>query len=120
MKLIWDARGSIALPSKLIEEAGRDDGMPHARDIFESTFMKVYETLVDFLKKASKQGVLREGTDPEVAATIIFGTLTHVARTDEMSKQYSGKSITDSKYRKRVVDQLTQIYLIGILAEASK
>lgn len=88
--------------------------MAVVKDIFENTFLKLFETVVKFLAGAKKKGLLRDDVDPYLVAGLFYGSLIHISRTDKVQKEYFGKSIADEKYRKQIVENSIQLLLKGI------
>jgi TetR/AcrR family transcriptional regulator len=86
-------------------------------EIFEGTFLKTFEAMVNFLEAARKKGILRKELDCNVATQIIFGFLVHMGRNQEAQKKHFGKSIADDKYRAHFAEQAIGIVLNGALKE---
>ncbi|MBN8554522.1 MAG: TetR/AcrR family transcriptional regulator [Deltaproteobacteria bacterium] len=84
-----------------------------APDIFKQTFLKVFETLLEFLKQAQANGFLRADLDPFISAQLFFGSLMHLIRNDPTTKKYFDKSISDKNYRTLVTQQLLQNFFEG-------
>jgi TetR/AcrR family transcriptional regulator len=90
-----------------------ENAAPLAPDIFRQTFLKVFETLVEFLSDAQKRGMLREDFDPMIVSNLFFGSMMHLIHRDSISKKYFQCTIADETYRQRVTDQLLQLLLEG-------
>jgi AcrR family transcriptional regulator len=92
--------------------------VPVAEDVFKNTFLRVFQTLIDFLKDAQKSGILREEIDPYISAAIFFGTVLHFAKSDRIAEKFMGHSLKDPEYRKSVSEHLLLIWMEG--AESRK
>lgn len=92
-------------------------GLPIAFDIFEATFLKVMSDVIQFFRSAQKAGVIREDGDPVYWAHLIYGTVGHITRCDTIGKKYFNCSITDTKSRERMVDNLVETFLRGVVKE---
>jgi len=84
------------------------------KELFQKTFLKVFETVVAFLTAAKKKGFLRADIDAQLAASLYYGSLIHIGRTDKIQKEFFGKSILDKKYREQIIEQSLQILMKGI------
>lgn len=97
-----------------------DMGFPHARDVFHSTFLKVFSTFVTFIRSGQKEGFLRSDFEPHIAASLMFGGLISMIRKDEMTKKTFGFSIQDPIYRKKMKTQVCRMFFEGLVAPATK
>ncbi len=88
--------------------------IPVIPDIFEETFLKIFETLVDFLKKAQNSGFLRTGQDCQIIARIFFSSVMHIAHTDPLAQKIFSKTLANAKYRDQMVSHLLSTFLDGI------
>ena len=88
-------------------------GLPTTREVFEGTFLKVFETLMDFMRSASEAGFLKPKIDPKMASSMLFGSLSSIARMDQVNQLVYKQTITNKNYREKVTDQFVQIFLEG-------
>ncbi|MGK5083165.1 TetR family transcriptional regulator [Bdellovibrionota bacterium FG-1] len=93
--------------------------MPIAQDIFRNTFLKVFETLVQFMVTAQKSGILKPELDAQIAASAIFGSLVHFMRMDRISEKFFGKTIKNKTYRQSVTEHFLEIHLHGLFQKRS-
>jgi AcrR family transcriptional regulator len=91
-----------------------DMGFQIARDVFESTFLKVFMTFMAFIKTGQTKGFLRRDVDPEIATRFYFIGLTHMIQKDDLAKRTFGVSIQDPSYRKKLKVQVCQIFFEGL------
>lgn len=89
--------------------------VPVVPDIYRDTFLKIFETLVDFIKKAQNLGFLNPGKDCQTLARIFFSTVIHIARTDWLGEKYFGKTLKNQKYREQVIHSIVDVFLGGTL-----
>lgn len=94
----------------------REDLMerPFMRELFESTFLKAFESMVKFLQVAKKAGIIKKEIDPLLTSGIIYGALLHMGRTQNIQKKQFGISIENESYRSDVVNQFVNILLHGV------
>lgn len=83
-------------------------------DIFQSTFIKTFETVTKFFETARKRGILKKESDPVACASMLFGSLLHVGRNQKIQKKVFGVSIAEEKYRTHLTNQYLDILLNGI------
>lgn len=84
------------------------------QDIFARTFLKVYETLVEFVRSGQKLGLVGQELDVHSAVGFLFGGLTSLARNDKVGEKFFGRTIKDPKYRKKVADEVYRLFLTGL------
>jgi len=87
----------------------------HAHDIFKNTFLKMFETLVDFMKTAQQKEILRPDLDPQMVAGLFFGNIVNTLHRDHLNFKYYGQTIRDSKYRELTIDHILSLFLNGSL-----
>ena len=88
----------------------------HARseDVFRNTFLKRFDTLVDFLSHAQKRGLLSEGIEPWFAARSLYSQICHHTRSDNVYHKFYDVSLRQEAYRKTWVEQTLRAFLNGI------
>ncbi|MGE4130398.1 MAG: TetR/AcrR family transcriptional regulator [Bdellovibrionales bacterium] len=89
-------------------------GLPVAKDIFATTFQKVFECLVDFFKSAVKRGILRGDVDPFIAASLLLGSLNHLGRMNSLNQSLFSFSIEDAETRRKLESQILPVFLEGL------
>lgn len=97
-----------------------DMGFPIAQDIFKNTFLKIFETLVNFFKHAQKQGIVRKDLDMTIVVGVLFGGLMHVVQKDQINEHFFGHTIKDPKHLAEVVRNSLSFYLNGCLESLSR
>lgn len=83
-------------------------------EIFESTFIKGFESVAKFFELGKKKGILRKDVDPMLAAVTIFGTVIQMGKSQEVQEKWMGISIKNEKYRSQVAEQFVNMLLNGI------
>lgn len=84
-------------------------------DIFQGTFLKVFHTLVNFLKDGKKRKLIRAEIDPLIASTIFFSVISQATRMDPAHERHLKVSIKKKVYKNKLVSQATNILLTGVL-----
>lgn len=87
---------------------------PRTEIHFKDALMRMFGSLVDFLKESQQKKLIKEDIDPFFAAGILFSQISHATRMDRVNKKYYGDSLTDLEYRKKWINQTLQIILGGI------
>lgn len=96
-----------------------DMGFSIAQDIFKNTFLKIFETLVNFFRSAQKLGILRKDLDMDIIVGVLFGGLVQVGQKDELNEHFFGRTIKDPKHLAKVVRHSLSFYLHGCLENSS-
>jgi AcrR family transcriptional regulator len=84
------------------------------RDVIEATFVRIFQNVVAYATSAQKRGWLRADFDPLLVIGLFYGGILHFGRMDHSLKKFLGRSISDSKYRQKVVDEGMEMLLRGI------
>lgn len=93
-------------------------GSQDIEDIFQKTYYKVFETLVEFLNSSRKSGFLKKDMDPKMTAVFLFGCLVNLTRMNPCHERLLGFSIHQPTTRKRVTQRLLNTFLEGVLQTA--
>jgi AcrR family transcriptional regulator len=89
---------------------------PVAKEVFENTFLKVFELFASFIKAGQQKKFLRADVDVHLVAGVIFGGLTSVMEKDELGARYFGSTVKDPAFRKKLKTQVSMLFLQGIQA----
>jgi hypothetical protein len=84
-------------------------------DVFENTFLKGFEAMGKFFEQGRKKGILKKEVDPTVVSALVFGSLIHMGKGQEIQQKWMGVSIANERYRNQVVEQIVSVLLHGIL-----
>lgn len=87
---------------------------PLVEDIFQSTFLKVYQTLADLMEEARVNGIIRQDVDSLMATSMFFHTMTATLRMDHVGEKYFQKSLKDPAHLEFFINNLLSILLSGI------
>lgn len=93
-----------------------DLAMPIAEEVFRSTFLKVFETLVSFIAAGQQAGYLRADLHAEAMGSTLFGSVVNAMRSDRVAEKYFGKTIKDEQHRRSLVESIIQQHLYGIVS----
>jgi AcrR family transcriptional regulator len=96
-----------------------DMGFAVAQDIFKNTFLKIFETLVNFFKSAQKQGIIRKNLDMDIIVGILFSGLVQVGQKDELNEHFFGRTIKDPKHFSQVVQNSLSFFFLGCMENSS-
>jgi hypothetical protein len=89
-------------------------GFPMVFDIFKATFLKSFETLVEFVRTGQERGLIREQLDPAICSTAILSGVLDIVRKDPLNEAIYGRSLKDASYLQLVISNLLSIYLDGL------
>jgi AcrR family transcriptional regulator len=87
---------------------------PLIQDIFQETFLKVYETLVVIFVDAQHSGIIRKDTDPLMMASFFFHSLTQTLRMDHIAEKYFQKSLKNTEHRDLFIKNTISVLFDGI------
>ncbi len=95
----------------------RETENPHEfiDDIFRERFLKLYDTIIEFLESAQKAKLIRKDVEPNLAAGLLFGSITHFFRMSRTAEQYGRRTIANEAFRKSVVEHILSVFLEGLL-----
>lgn len=91
-----------------------ESNVPVAKEVFEETFLKMFQGCVDYFKAAQKQGLISKEVSAENISQFVHGAIKYVIRMDGVRKRYFGDSIEDKKVVKKTIDDLIEIVFAGI------
>jgi AcrR family transcriptional regulator len=83
-------------------------------EVFESTFLKAFDSMVKFLESARKKGFIKKEIDPTMAAAMMYGSLAHLGTSQDVQQKILGTSIANEKFRQQAIEQFSNILLNGI------
>jgi AcrR family transcriptional regulator len=85
--------------------------------VFKESFLKVFQSLHDFIQQGQKNGILRKEISPLIASQVFFGAITHTARMDKLGAQFFNSSLHDEKVRQKFTSQLVEIAIRSLGVE---
>ncbi|MGE0171873.1 MAG: TetR/AcrR family transcriptional regulator [Oligoflexales bacterium] len=89
--------------------------MPMCEDIFQDTFLMMFNTLVRFVSDGKTKGFFRADCEEGIASSILFGSIIHLARKDRISQKYFNVSLHNDDYRDKCVRELIAVFFRGVL-----
>lgn len=109
---------SIIKKPELIQIIQREIELPNSQlsdDLFRNIFLKLFESLAEFLNQAKRHKLIRKELDPFFVAALISGYLFHQTRVGRANQKYFGLSLDDATYRNKWIHNTLVIILDGIL-----
>lgn len=88
---------------------------PLMMKVFRETFLKGFETLVNYLRHAQDHAWVRKSVDPQMAASLLFGALVNLMRHEEIGCECYGVSLSDRETLQKNVESLSSLFFVGIL-----
>ena len=85
-------------------------------DLFQSIFLKTFQTLIAYISHAQQVGVVRADIAAEGIACVIIGSVGHHGRSAVFTEKFLGKSLSDPVYRNEIVTLLIGIIIQGVLS----
>lgn len=101
---------------RMVQRAITDDTDTIAADVFDRSFVTVFDNFLAFLKSAQESALLRKDVDVFIAATMFFGSLMHFGMTDPIRVRRFGEAmaIRNLEFRKHVQESLVDTFLRGV------
>jgi len=90
---------------------------PIMENIFENTFLKIFQQLTLFIEEGQKKKFLRKNLDPVNISKLFFFTMQQSVRFNSLSEKYFKKSLSNSKEREQFFQDIFSIMSIGIKNE---
>jgi TetR/AcrR family transcriptional regulator len=90
---------------------------PVALEIFKTTFIPMFETLVQFIASAKANGLIRKNVDPDIATPIIFSSLSNLIRMEPMHIKLKGYSLFDETHFDKTIQHFVLQATQGIFSE---
>ena len=92
---------------------GLECDFPMIQEVYQQTFRRIFNTLVEFLESARKRKILAAWVVPELSVHQLMGAIVHTLRTDAIRKRMYNNSITDPAFREIARDYLVKTFLDG-------
>ena len=83
-------------------------------EIFENTFLKIFQLLLNFISTAQKRKIVRSDVNPKIAGTVFFGSIKSFLMYRDITKSFLGIDLENAKTRKEVRDHFLSIFLEGL------
>lgn len=83
-----------------------------AADIFRSSFLKIFNRIVEFLGTAQDNGLVDARKDTFTLASLLFGCVTSQIRMDHLQETAYKKSLRDPKEKRKVENHIVDLFTI--------
>jgi TetR/AcrR family transcriptional regulator len=87
---------------------------PLIEDIFQSTFLRVYQSFADLFVDSQEKGFIRKDVEAEIIASLFFHTLTTSMRVDHVGEKYFHRTLKDPNYYELFLNNMITIFFDGI------
>ena len=82
-----------------------------AEKVFRETFLKMFELLEVFFKKAQSSGVISKSKDPFILSSLFFGSLSSQMRLDHIKEKAFARSLKNKKEQQKVTEHIIELFL---------
>lgn len=89
---------------------------PIMENMFSSTFLKIFQKLIEVINDGIEKKFIRADLDPETIGTIVFTTMSQSVRLNHIKTKYFKKNLEDKEYRNKFINDLVSIITNGIKA----
>lgn len=89
---------------------------PISADIFRSVFLRVFGALHTFIESAQRTGIVRTGLDTETTTILLFGSLMHVLRSQEVARLLGKRTLDEAAYREQFINHWVENFATGVFA----
>jgi AcrR family transcriptional regulator len=86
-----------------------EEGFPLAQDVFRDTFVQVFGAFERFIAAAQKRGLINSKLRAETLSGLLFGSLVHMSRSDNLNQVFMNQSLQNSGYRAEVVEHFLEL-----------
>lgn len=86
-------------------------------EIFRNVFYRVFLALQNFLASAQKTGLLRQDFDMETTTSLMFGSLIHQLRSQEIVKLLGKPTLDDPAFRTQMIEHWVGAFTGGLLQQ---
>ena len=82
---------------------------PLIEDIFQNTFLKIFEKLDQFLSYGQKNNWIKPGNDTHILTSVFLHSITTSIRNDHIGEKYFSKSLKNSEHKELFIKNLINI-----------
>jgi AcrR family transcriptional regulator len=93
---------------------------PISLQVFKETYVKVVQTIIDFIEKAQKKGFVEKSLDSFILSGILMSSIGRLVQFDHVCSKIFGNTLQDPKHRKKVIDHFIALFSKGIFIEEAK
>ena len=87
---------------------------PVTLDLYHSVFIHIFQALQNFVLEAQKAEIVRKELDPEMTTTLLFGSLIHFVKMDEMRRLAKLKTLDEASFVASFIDHWISSFTQGI------
>jgi AcrR family transcriptional regulator len=87
---------------------------PLTVEIFKDVFYRIFGSLRKFIEAAQASGIVRADLDAETTTGVIFGSLMHNLRCQDLAKMIGKPTLDDPEYRTLFIDHLLGVFSEGL------
>lgn len=97
----------------------RDFERPNAIaiEVFQKSFIPMYEKLEAFVAAAKKAGLIRKTVDTEVCTGLVFGSLVHLVKMDKTRQEMGRQSLLEPRRLENTIRQFVEHATFGLFGE---
>ena len=102
----------------LLRECGNKNSI--TQDLFKNVFLKLFQTLLSFLRSAQSAGLIRKDLEMEISGGLFFGGIVHHLRMNWVSEEFFKRSLNNPKQRETIIEHAVAQFLSGITPPSNK
>lgn len=119
LKLFFETQMSLFTTDKhlvqiIMRESQSDRGEEFHKKIM-GHLKPLFEKVENFFSESIKNQVIRPDCNPQVLATITMAVMSHPCMMEKAVSSVCGQNVTDPEYQKQYIDQVCQVFFMGVL-----
>lgn len=83
-------------------------------DVFKKVFFRIFEAMQHFMHSAQKMQIIRADLDTEITTALMFGSLMHFLRAQDIAKVLGRRTLDDAEYRSLVIEHWMECFINGV------
>jgi AcrR family transcriptional regulator len=88
---------------------------PEVMKIFESTMLRGFKAVVQFMEQAQANGLIRDDLDPMIMTSLLFSCSCDSSRKDVFAKAFFNVSFSETEWRQKYIQNVVSLFLNGVL-----
>ncbi len=88
---------------------------PVSVDIFKNIFVRIFNALLKFVESGKRNGLVKGELDTEIVSAMLFGSLMHMVKAEQLRKILNLRSLSEPQYREAVIEHWVRSFAEGIL-----
>jgi AcrR family transcriptional regulator len=89
-------------------------------EVFKKIFYRVFLALKNFVESARKEGLIAEDIDTEITTGLMFGSLMHIIRSQDLARVLKMPTLDDPKHAAKVIDQWINCFTYGLFQKPTR